>query len=146
MKRDSHFSPSVFVASAILMLVVPLGCSPERDGPPRYGLEGKVTLDGTSVRSGMLTLSPDVRKGNSGPGTIIMIVDGEYAVGADRGFIGGSHLVQFSIYAVGETSGENDDVEAVDEDEIEAYITTVEVDLPKKGGTYDFELSSAPKR
>ncbi|MEO1996188.1 MAG: hypothetical protein ABGZ17_13035, partial [Planctomycetaceae bacterium] len=55
------------------------------------------------------------------------------------------HLVQFSIYAVGETPGENDDVEAVDEDEIEAYITTVEVDLPKKGGTYDFELSSAPK-
>ena len=53
-----------------------LGCSGGRDGPERFELNGKVTVDGVPVLSGMLAISPDTKKGNSGPGTTIIIGQG----------------------------------------------------------------------
>ncbi len=116
MRQLSQLPTSRLVVAGILLLVFPLGCGGKQDGPPRYGLDGKVTLDGVPVLSGMLTLSPDSRKGNSGPGTMIPIGDGEYEVGADRGIVGGPHIVQFSIYRVGKVTGEKVDDDDDDEE------------------------------
>ncbi len=139
MERLSRLSTSRLIAVAVLVLVIPWGCSGKQEGPTRYGLNGKVTYDGVPVLSGMLTLAPDSRAGNAGPGTMIPIGDGEYEVSSDRGFVGGPHIVQFSIYRVGEVTDENVDD---DDDDDETFLMTVEADLPKEGGTYDFELKS----
>ena len=116
-----------------------LGCSGGRDGPERFELNGKVTVDGVPVLSGMLAISPDTKKGNSGPGTTIIIGQGAYEVDSDKGVVGGPHIIQITVYEVGQLTEKGQ----ADDDEAESgtvYQKTLEVDLPEKGGTYDFKL------
>ena len=66
-----------------LWAVLLAGCGD--DGPARINVSGDVTWKGGPIPSGYMTLSPDVKKGNSGPQGIAFIKDGKF----DTRFKGG---------------------------------------------------------
>lgn len=124
-----------------LCLMMSLGCSGGSQGPPRYDLTGEVIYDGKPIRKGMLTLSPDVEQGNSGPGTGAPIKDGRFSTPPKKGHVGGPHRIRIVGY---------DGVAAIVEGEelldgkalFEPY--EIVVDLPKAKGTQKFEVPTAP--
>ncbi len=146
MERLPQFPTPLLVVAVSLMLAMPWGCSGEQDGPQRFPLKGKASVDGVPILEGMIALSPDDKKGNAGPGSTIMIDLGEYSIDQAHGIVGGPYRAQFSIYRVGEVTDEAARVDDDDDDgpvagvAFKPYHKSIEVDLPAEGGTYDFEL------
>ncbi|HAH45474.1 MAG TPA: hypothetical protein DCM07_11595 [Planctomycetaceae bacterium] len=131
------------VLSLITMLtLISLGCGEgEADGPEKYSLSGKVTFAGEPVPVGEIILEPDSTKGNSGPASVAMIKQGQYATETGKGIIGGPYIVRISG---------NDGVSVTLPDGMQlpegnqlfgSYET--KVDLPKQKTTQDFEVPSA---
>lgn len=69
------------------------GCG--ESGPGKYHVSGEVTYRGEPVPAGMVTFSPDTRRGNSGHQGFAEIRDGRYSTssGNGRGTAGGPHIV-----------------------------------------------------
>ncbi len=69
------------------------GCG--ESGPGKYHVSGEVTYRGKPVPAGMITFSPDTRRGNSGHQGFAEIRDGQYSTGSGngRGTVGGPHIV-----------------------------------------------------
>lgn len=133
MSRSQHSrGRSVSLLLAALLLLVP-GCSRAPDGPKRSTLSGVVTYGGKPVRGGRIVFSPDDKKGNSGPGAIAFIREGEYETPPGHGVISGPHLVDILGY--------DEEVDpSTDEEPSSTVKKLLEVDLPIDGGRHDFNL------
>jgi hypothetical protein len=118
---------------AIAGLLVLSGCGGQSDGPQRYQIHGTVTAKGQPVKEGRIFFSPDTEKGNSGPGAMAFIRDGEYETQDGHGIVGGPHIVD--ILGWDETVDPESDAEpAVTVKQI------LPIDLPEEGGNHDFTL------
>jgi hypothetical protein len=75
------------------------GCG-RSTGPERYDVRGAVTFRGEPVPSGTITFEPDLSKSNSGPVSVIPIIDGKYdSLALERpGPLAGSLIVRISGY------------------------------------------------
>ncbi|WDI44636.1 hypothetical protein [Bremerella sp. P1] len=90
MLRTYPLSLSVLV----LALASCLGCFSGGDSAT-YPISGTVHFGDRPVPDGSITLIPDTRQGNSGAAVSLEIIDGEFSsAGADRGHVGGPHLVR----------------------------------------------------
>ncbi len=70
-------------------------CGCGESGPAQFHLSGQVTWQGEAVPAGMVTFSPDVRQGNSGPQGYAEIRNGRYSTRDrdGRATVGGPHIV-----------------------------------------------------
>ncbi len=109
-------------------------------GPERYDLSGTVQFAGQPIPAGQIVFEPDSSKGNSGPQGFAEIRDGKYDTRKEgRGTIGGPHRVRITGYD-GVSLDEMHPAKAL----FAEYQTTV--DLPKKGGTHDFDVPAGAKK
>lgn len=125
-----------FRQTAALALIVSatwiLGCS-RQDGPPRYHLSGAATYGGQPIPVGEIEFSPDSKQGNTGPGTVAKIENGQYQTPHDRGVIGGPHNVRITGYD-GVANSENDSG-------ITIFVPHMEtIDLPQEDSQHDFAV------
>lgn len=107
------------------------------EGPTRYQLSGRVTLDGKPVPCGTIMLSPDTTKGNRGPASAAGIVDGRFATEAGKGHVGGPYVLQVNGYdGVPVEGGEGIDTMGT------ALFSMFEmqVELPKADAEQDIEV------
>tara|TARA_R110002095_G_scaffold142965_1_gene123815 strand:- start:26051 stop:26464 length:414 start_codon:yes stop_codon:yes gene_type:complete len=134
------------ILSLILMLIlISFGCSQgEADGPEKFALSGKVTFAGKPVPAGEVSLEPDSAKGNSGPASVAIIKQGEYATETGKGIIGGPYIVRISG---------NDGVSVTLPDGMQlpegkqlfgSYETKIE--FAKENATKDFEVPGVPAK
>ena len=72
----THNVCSLAIASAVLALAASAGCG--QSGVPRNAVWGSVTWKGQPVPRGVIYISPDTKKGNSGPQGYALIKDGHY--------------------------------------------------------------------
>lgn len=93
--RSQSVSHRLFILS---MLVVSIGCAETQDGPSRYLVKGTVQFQGKPVPVGSISFEPDSKQGNPGPGTTASIRDGKFETPADRGTIGGPHILSITGY------------------------------------------------
>lgn len=118
---------------AIAGQVVLSGCGGEPDGPMRYQIRGAVTAHGQPVKEGRIFFSPDTEKGNTGPGAVAFIRDGQYETQDGHGVVGGPHIVDIL--------GWDETVDPASDDEPAVTVKQImPVDLPKTGGNHDFTL------
>ncbi len=134
-KLDKRLLRLVPLVGVVVGLVLaPSGCG--QTGPGRYVLSGTVTYEGKPVPVGEIHLAPDTSKGNSGPGTIALIKDGQYRTQPNRGIVGGPYIVTilgFDGVPVGDSEAGSE--------LFPPY--RVEVEFPKQSTVYNFEVPSA---
>src|SRR5262245_53632678 len=133
MREQSMTRQTVFSVVAIAGLMCLSGCGGAPDGPMRYQIHGKVTAKGQPVKEGRIFFSPDTEKGNSGPGAMAFIRDGEYDTQDGHGIVGGPHIVDILGW------DEPTDPES-DEEPVATVKQIFPVDLPDSGGNHDFTL------
>jgi hypothetical protein len=76
LKRDCATDCGRALCVVIVGVLLLTGCN--QDTVNRVDLSGNVIWKGQKVPAGVVTFSPDVRKGNSGPQGVAAIVDGRY--------------------------------------------------------------------
>lgn len=83
----------------VVLVAVVSGCG-RSSGPERHDVHGDVTFRGQPVPSGTITFEPDLSKSNSGPVSVIPIIEGKYDSQAlERpGPLAGSLIVRISGY------------------------------------------------
>jgi hypothetical protein len=84
--------------SGLVLLVVALaGCGD--GGPPRYHVQGKITLAGQPVPAGQIFFDPDLAKGVDGPSGFAMIKNGAFDTRENgQPQIGGPILVRIDAF------------------------------------------------
>jgi hypothetical protein len=127
--------PSVLLGLAAMLPILASGCGGD-SGPQRYDLSGAVSFDGKPVPVGEISLAPDASQGNSGPGCIALIKDGQYKTEPGMGILGGPYTVQILGFD-GIPVGEATDGTAL----FPPYET--KVDFPKEATTHDFAVPAA---
>lgn len=127
---------SRFTLCMLLLALTLPGCSGRQTGPERHPLKGSITFDGKPIRHGRIMFTPDVDKGNRGPGSIAFIKDGAYETYEGKGIVGTAYTVDITGYCQ-EIDLSADNLPPPEVDKI------FSVDLPEEGGTYDFELKSS---
>lgn len=122
---------------AVLSVCLIGGCGSTPEGPPRFQVSGSVTYDGKPVPKGFITFEPDSAAGNKGPGGGAPIVNGKYKTYADKGVVGGPHLVKIVGY-----DGVSASVEGEQLADGKPLFSTYETkfDFPKQNGTRDFTV------
>ena len=130
----------IYLPVTLFALVACCGCGQE--GPERYDLSGTVTYDGKPVPKGFVTLTPDIDKGNDGPGGGAEIVDGKYQTSAEMGIIGGPHTVRIVGYDGIPARVEGEDLPN-GKGLFAPYQTTV--DFPKQDSEYNFAITKSGK-
>ena len=123
---------STLAVLAIALLISP-GCSRKTDGPKRVTLSGLISYNAKPVRGGRIVFSPDDKKGNSGPGAIAFIREGEYETPPGHGVVSGPHIVDILGY-------DEEVDESTDAEPKSTVKKLLEVDIPVDGGRYDFAL------
>lgn len=122
---------SLSLCAVVLLLT---GCGGS-DGPAKFHIEGSVSFEGEPVPAGEISFEPDGSQGNTGPGTIVPIINGRYDSSAEGGIIGGPMIARIVGY----------DGNAVEESDLGVSIfsqISVPVDLPQEDTTHDFELTA----
>jgi len=131
MLRSSRL-PLLLFPLFVLSLLLTVGCQKE-DGPTRYDISGKVTLNGEPVPGGSIVFTPDSQKGNGGPQGTAKIVDGRYDTADNgRGTVGGPHHVH--VIATDSATGQASETEAPLAEH------TFEIDIPKDSAEHDLEI------
>ncbi|HWL08099.1 MAG TPA: hypothetical protein VNQ76_06840 [Planctomicrobium sp.] len=125
------FHPFIGLALAILCC---LGCGTTTSGPSRYERQGTVTISNQPLGSGIITFTPDVSKGNSGPGATALVDQGKYKTPVGYGTIDGPHIVEITGYR----SVPQDDGSA--KDALPPIRWRVDVDLPAESDHHDFQI------
>ena len=82
--------------TASLLLILPLliaaGCGGGTDGPERFPVTGKVTINGEPLDDGSIQFIPEA--GTDGPSSGAPITNGAYTIPAEKGPVAGQYLVQ----------------------------------------------------
>lgn len=120
------------------LLVGGAGCG--RNGN-EFQVSGTVTFDGKPVRKGFITFSPNVEKGNSGPGGGAQIRDGQFTTARGKGVVGGSYWVKIVGYDGAPFSESGEQVED-GKSLFPPY--EFEMDFPKESVTKEFVVPLKP--
>jgi hypothetical protein len=67
-----------FVGIGLLAVVAMVAGCGRPSGPSRYDVSGTVTFRGQPVPSGSIAFEPDASRGNSGPVSVMSIIDGRF--------------------------------------------------------------------
>jgi len=124
-----------------LIIIVPIACLAFLvgcgDNNGLHRVSGSALFKGEPIPVGEVRFSPDSSQGNSGPGVIALIVDGQYQTPPGRGMVGGPYKIEVSGFG---EAPESDDPTAPDygpqlfPDEI------IFVDLPTEDFEYDIDV------
>jgi len=90
-RRLLQFLP---VSAMFLFLI---GCG-QSDHLRRKPISGMVYLDGQPVPAGEISFAPDFSQGNSGPGSVVPIVEGKYQTQSGKGIVGGPYKIQILAF------------------------------------------------
>lgn len=83
----------------VTCLMICAGCGGyHNDGPQRFKLSGAVTYKGSPVPVGEISFMPDTIQGNSGPGAVAFIKNGQYATRPHKGVTPGPMIVVIKGY------------------------------------------------
>ncbi|EAQ80809.1 hypothetical protein [Blastopirellula marina] len=96
-------------------------------------LSGKVTYDGQPVPAGTIMFAPDTQAGNSGPGSLAVIRNGEYDTRESLGVASGPHVVRIEGFDAVATRDNPDGMPL-----FPAY--QFHHDLPQSSDTIDFDV------
>lgn len=127
------------------LTVIGCGGEPAYQGPKRFALSGKVTLDGMPVDGGTITFVALAPKQNPTGGSI---VKGEYVIPEERGGNIGAYRVEIHwLKPTGEKVLDNDTGEMIDvvNDGIPAKFNTeteLKAEIAADKTSFDFNLSS----
>jgi hypothetical protein len=113
------------------------GCGSKSEGPKKYTVSGKVEFDGNPVPKGFITLIPNTKKGNNGPGGGAEIKDGRFETAVGKGVVGGAYVVQIRGSDGVPYTEEGEDVPD-GKDLFGTY--EVEVDFPQENTVKDFTI------
>lgn len=130
------------VGCGILVLVAAASGCGRSTGPERYNVRGAVTFRGEPVPSGTITFEPDLSKSNSGPVSVIPIIDGTYdSLALERpGPLAGSLIVRISGYPAPDP-----DVE-IQPPLFPEYRTTVDLATSKGATVLDFDVPDRSRK
>jgi len=87
---------SPFLAVLLLGSLLPLslsGCGWGGSGPQRHDVRGQVTYKGQPIPAGLVRLTPDRAKGNTGPGAVANIDKGFFQTKSGKGVVSGPHVI-----------------------------------------------------
>ena len=85
------------IAFCSLIVASLAGCG--KNGVERVTISGKVTFRGQPVPSGIISFTPDAKKGNRGPQGVAKIADGHYTTNDHgKGSVRGPQLVEIRGY------------------------------------------------
>ena len=93
--------------SVVVLLLAMLGCADAPKAPERGKLEGKVTLNGKPVASGLIrfmAIDPN------GTNVVATIADGQYSVPEGQGPSKGKYRIEFSVPSATKRRIPNDDI------------------------------------
>lgn len=129
----------------IVVLLVCLGslsgCS-QQNGPTRYKVSGKVTVNGKPAPVFELFFRPDSAQGNSGPGAMVRGRKGLYETRSGKGVSVGPHLVEIIAFD-GVPNSESSEGNALTP---KTYTTTVTIPAEDSEQNFDVPASYlAPK-
>ncbi|MCA9079647.1 MAG: hypothetical protein KDA58_03770 [Planctomycetaceae bacterium] len=91
-----RFVCTLLVLVSLLTLAGCGGGAPAR--PAGVPVAGTVTLGGTPVAKGEIEINPDIEMDNSGPSTVVKIVDGKYETAPGIGVSPGYVVVNITVY------------------------------------------------
>jgi len=111
------------------------GCGPSTS---TIHIHGVVTYDGRPIPTGTIYFEPDMKAGNSGPGSLAIITNSKYDTSAALGVVGGPHVIRIEGYD-GIAHGDNLDGKPL----FPAYETTAE--LPTRTSAIDFDVPKKAK-
>jgi hypothetical protein len=120
---------------SLLCLCFAAGCS--KEGPTRYKVTGKVTLNGKPAPAFEIFFQPDASKGNSGPGAAVKGRNGVYETRTSKGVTYGPHLVSIVAFD-GIPNAESKDGNAVT---AKPHQTTVTI--PAKDSEQNFDVPAS---
>lgn len=125
----------------VAVVAVASGCG-RPVGPERYDIRGAVTFRGEPVPSGTITFEPDLSKSNSGPVSVIPIVDGKYdSLALERpGPLAGPLIVRISGYPAPDP-----DVE-IQPPLFSEYRTTVDLATSSAATALDFDVPERSRK
>lgn len=125
----------------VAVVAVASGCGRLTD-PERYDVRGAVTFRGEPVPSGTITFEPDMSKSNSGPVSVIPIIDGKYdSLALERpGPLAGFLIVRISGYPAPDP-----DVE-IQPPLFPEYRTTVDLAASKGATVLDFDVPERSRK
>ncbi|MHC2066801.1 hypothetical protein ACYFX5_04980 [Bremerella sp. T1] len=130
------------LAVLLLSIVALTGCYSSNNGPDRFQLSGKVTFDGKPIPLGNMLFTPDRAKGNTGPGAMAEIKDGEYRTPDGSGTIGGPMKVEIVGWDGVPYTMHGETIESGRE-LFKSY--KAEVDVPKQDAELDFDIPKSSK-
>lgn len=127
--------------SLVMLVAVASGCG-RSTGPERYDVRGAVSFRGQPVPSGTITFEPDLSKSNSGPVSVIPIMDGKYDSQAlERpGPLAGSLIVRISGYPAPDPKVE------IQPPLFPEYRTTIELAKTPAPTELDFDVSDRSRK
>ena len=105
------------------------------DGPLRFQVHGKVSLDGEPLASGFIQFEPDASAKNSGPGTSCPIVNGHYKT--ETGAIAGAMIIRISPPAA--VSGSTGPI-------VNFTVQELKREFPAADSEQDFEVTKQRKK
>lgn len=111
------------------------GCGTQPTGPKRFQLNGKVTVNGEPIPAGTIELTPDTSKGNQGPWTLLTVRDGAYSTEASNGVLGGPYKARIEVFDGKPTDPSQELGTPM------GHPHSIDVELPKENGTYDFVIT-----
>ena len=124
-----------FVLSILLCSLAFAGC--RKSGPEKYGVSGRVTVDGKPMERGRIQFVPDSAKGNQGPIAAAVIENGQYDTSAtEQGVAGGAYRV-----AIKSGVSATPDKPVTGKERKIDYHTTI--DLPEESSEQDFEIPAS---
>lgn len=135
--RSPDIPNGLLAASFALLLAASIGggCGSSSE-VERYRLTGAVTIDGHPVEAGEMVLEPDTSRGNSGPGVMATIEDGQFDTGAGQGTVGGPHIARILA-----GNGKNVSMMYPHGDPYSPKEFRISIELPREDAAHEFILS-----
>lgn len=108
----------------------------------RLPVRGRVNYDGAPAKRGMITFRPASK--SKGPATGTAIIDGEFAIAADKGPTPGPHDVEVKIANVTSDPPKSDQPALASKGNIQFKSFSEHVDISHEKTEFNFSYSSAP--